>query len=148
MPEVEDNEPVVAIPIGGFMTEIEWSRLGRYRTPATELLGLATEQLRSSLWASDWTDGWSTGDTARFEWAGGLAIPEVIELLLPAVADGELSGVPGLRLHDRGENWATLRWLPLPPTRLHLTRLPARDPNHPATKAFLAAFAPTPSTSV
>lgn len=142
-PGVDGDEAVAVTSLGGvFMSELEWSRLGRSRNPVTELLGLVTEQLRSSLWSSDWTDGWSAGDTARFEWAGGLTIPDVLERLLPVVVDGELYGIPGLRLYERGESSASLQWLPIPPTRLHLTRLPVRDPNRPSAQAFLAAIAP------
>lgn len=112
---------------GPFMSEAEWSSFGRDRTPANELLGLVTAELRTSLGSSDWTDGWTAGTTARFEWAGGPTLTHVLELLLPTLSDGTLLGVAGLRLHEREENWAIIHWLPMRPTRLYLTRLPARE---------------------
>ncbi len=117
-------------PIGSIgMTEAEWVRIGRWRRrhPMAELLGMVVNELGTHLAEAEWTHGWFAMDTVRLEWAGGPSIAAVLEVLLPVDVDGELYGVPGLRVSDPGEpGYATLRWLPAPPTRVHITRLPGR----------------------
>ncbi|KQC35057.1 hypothetical protein [Frankia sp. ACN1ag] len=126
MTEIEIHSPTV-ITDGG-MTELEWGRVARRRTPVVELLGLVVNQLGTELGEAEWTHGWiGLGGTARFEWASGPLLTEVLDVLLPATYDGELDGIPGLRMTEAETNWAILRWLPAPPTRLYLTRLPALD---------------------
>lgn len=115
-------------PISASMpTEAEWARLGRRRTPVLELLGMVTEQVRSELGNARWTDGWCTGNGARFEWKGGPSVADVLEMLLPVEYDGEISGIPGLRLQETTAASAMLYWLPTS-TSLYLTRLNESNP--------------------
>lgn len=110
------------------MAEMEWARLARRRTPVNELLGLVMNQLGTELGEAEWTHGWHGLGMARLEWAAGPSVATVVDLLLPACVDGELHGIPGLRLKEAEEGYADLRWLAAPPTRLYITRLPATSP--------------------
>lgn len=109
------------------MTELEASKwkCGRGNLAAV-LLGLVVDGLGTFLAKADWTHGWiGVGDTVRLEWAGGPTVAAVIDYLMPAVFEGELCGIPGLRRGRVEESSATLIWLAASPTRLHLTWLPA-----------------------
>jgi hypothetical protein len=131
------------------MTTLEWARLAILRNPVTELLGMILDRIGTELGHADWIHGWTgfARESARFEWAGEPAVIDVLNLLLPTIADpdcpDELYGIPGLRLVEKAENSATLHWLPAR-IDLRLTRL-ASVPGPPTaietrlTEARLAA---------
>ncbi|MBB5980773.1 hypothetical protein [Kribbella solani] len=83
--------------------------------------------LRTTLFTDDpvaWVDMWQARpDRARIEWMNGPEIAEVVTHLAAKDHEGEVEGVPGLRLISSTDQVAKLHWLgSTAPVELLLTR--------------------------
>lgn len=97
-------------------------------TPAAALLGQVGIVLRRSLFndpTTRWVDMWqTTHDIARLEWINGPDVPVVAARLAAKAYDGNISGVPGLRINECSWYSAQMVWHGQnEPVRLHMTRI-------------------------
>ncbi|WP_328988864.1 hypothetical protein OG394_21810 [Kribbella sp. NBC_01245] len=106
----------------------ERRRLRVSATPAATLLGQVAENLRTSLFTDDpaeWVDMWQThSHAARLEWSGGPELAVVLSQLAAKDYEGEIEGVPGLRMRRSDSSYGEMVWLGSDqPVALHLSRV-------------------------
>lgn len=109
------------------LSEPERTLLELTATPAATLLGAVSMSLRTMLFGEDpagWVDMWQArADLARVEWMDGPELAEVVAHLAAKDYEGQIEGVPGLRITSCDDHSAKLLWLgSAAPVELQLTR--------------------------
>jgi len=109
------------------LTAQERTLLELTATPAATLLGAASMILRTTLFSEDpagWVDMWQARpDLARIEWSDGPELADVVAHLAAKDYEGQIEGVPGLRITSYDDRSAKMLWLgAATPVVLHLTR--------------------------
>lgn len=130
---------------GNELTPAERYLLDAYATPAAMLLGQVGTVLRTYMFntpMTGWVDVWQRSRmTARMEWLNGPSVPVVAARLAAQEDDGDVSGVPGLRLDGCDNYSATLTWYGHnEPIHLILTRLVQSEEDHLAVEAALTGI--------
>ncbi len=116
-----------AILIADDLSDSERSLLEVTATPAATLLGAVSMILRTTLFADEpaaWVDMWQARpDFARIEWLDGPELSDVVALLAAKDYEGQIEGVPGLRIGSCNDHTAKMHWLgSAVPVELQLTR--------------------------
>ncbi|GAA0596535.1 hypothetical protein HPO96_30225 [Kribbella sandramycini] len=116
-----------AILVADDLSDSERTLLARTATPAATLLGAVSMILRTTLFSADpaaWVDMWQARpDLARIEWMDGPELSEVVAHLAAKDYEGQIEGVPGLRITSCNDHTADMLWLgAATPVELQLTR--------------------------
>lgn len=121
-------EPLEDFVTGDGLTDAESRGLSIYGLSVRLLAGEVITTLRTHLFnrpSATWLDMWLSSPTCvRLEWNSGPSIAAVVRLLAAKEGDGEISGVPGLRMRSSSDVHALMDWYGGEvPVELSLTRL-------------------------